>query len=127
MTQGDILLCVAFAAYFSVSRTLADNRDSGKRGKALFWLFFVNCATAVAGGLITVPLSEIMHLERSWSLVLASVIGWQGLGSTMGLIESMTNWRFQAYGKHHHISGSSGNRHGPGRPGPVQKDSEPLD
>lgn len=121
----DVGLCVAVAVFFSFCRTLADNRDTQVRGWALFWLIAVNCAMGIAGGLITVPLAEIMHFQdRAWRIIGASLIGWVGLAKTMKEIEERAKGKFPNANTQNLGSPDSGSS--TGSPDAVQENSEPT-
>ncbi|MGV3524352.1 MAG: hypothetical protein ACO1RX_09010 [Candidatus Sericytochromatia bacterium] len=117
----DMGLYSLFSAYFSFARTLADNRENGKRGWPLVSLLIINSAIAVTGGLITGPVSEIVGMNRAWSLVLASMIGWVGIASFMVVLETLVKRRMGAYGSPADSGSGCANQ-----PLPVQADSEPT-
>lgn len=105
--QVDTLTYIMFSSYFSFARTLADNRDNGKRGWALFSLIVMNSAIAVAGGLMTGPISELLNLNQPLRLALAGLMGWVGVGQFMSLLETHLKRRFGAYGNTGNAPGDS--------------------
>lgn len=115
----DAALCAGFAVFFSVARTLADNRDTGARGKALLWLLAVNSVTGLAGGLLAPALGDAGNLTLEWRVIAAAVIGWTGLASTMKTLETITKRRLDACDPQNRDRPADSDHRAPDGPGPV--------
>lgn len=130
MDQKQLLLvglCVAMAAFFSASRTVADNLDTEIRGWKLAWLMAANLFLGVAGGLITVPVTELIGWKTNeLRLVVAAVIGWFGLPATMKQIQKKLESKLEGSSSANDPTGNQRfNDTDPGNPDkslPVQKD-----
>lgn len=122
MDKISLLDSILYAAYFSTAKTVADNKDKNVRGWAWLTLIGANLVVAIAGGLITVPVSEILHLDKPQALVAASVLGWVGVGGFMTLLEKKAKERLEQ------IDGNlPKNPVGRSGPLPVQEDKPQAD
>lgn len=138
LNHQDVAWCLVFSAFFASGRILAENQDEGgKRGLNLFWSTTYNCALALPGALLVVPLTEIAvalipalqanNINVWIRLVLSGYFGWQGIKPTMEMLDKFLKGEAKKHGLNLSDQNPSGDSAGVRSSDSAQTDSQSAD
>jgi hypothetical protein len=73
-------LCFGMSVWGSLARTFADNKMTKKKGKELLLLLVANAFISSFCGMLALPLAQALHLGHLWTVSIAGLAGWMGVG-----------------------------------------------
>lgn len=73
-------LCFGMSVWGSLARTFADNKMTKKRGKELLFMLVANAFISSFCGMLALPLAKALHLGNLWTVSIAGLAGWMGVG-----------------------------------------------